>query len=73
VSGYSNRTAKYSPDGAVIWTNTAYGALAVDVNGNVFVGESIVANSQNYTDYLTTKYSPDGDFALDESVQRADE
>jgi uncharacterized delta-60 repeat protein len=62
-------TVKYDPDGTLLWARRLDGgahnldfcyALAVDGDGNVYVTGGSILVYPHY-DYLTIKYSPDGD------------
>jgi len=62
-------TIKYGSDGETLWVRH-YGspesdnvsAIAVDKNGNVYVTGSSRTSGNIWPDYLTIKYSPDGEF-----------
>ncbi len=67
-TGYDYLTIKYNPDGQTLWERRYNGpngrdeptAIAVDIQGNVYVtGRSKGDATWNY-DYVTIKYSPDG-------------
>ncbi len=64
---YDYATIKYSPDGEELWVRRYNAgkadyafAMALDAQGNIYVtGASY--NSENYFDYATIKYNPEGE------------
>lgn len=66
-TGQDCLTAKYSPDGTLLWVQTYNGpvdgwdlleAIALDSAGNVYVAGSV--ETETDSNYVTIKYSPDG-------------
>jgi uncharacterized delta-60 repeat protein len=63
-------TIKYYPDGDTAWMRRYDGlpwhsldraaAIAIDFGGNIYITGYTFSNQNNYPDYLTLKYNPDG-------------